>query len=94
MDAFKPGLSANFLSAVDTLLLDYNEEVYMKFLNAFGTHYIQEINMGSRFGQLSEFSKEGWKSMQSQSIDVETVSKKSGFFYSHKETYKNKIDQS
>lgn len=94
MSDLKPEFSANFLNAVDTLMVGYNEEVYMKLLDTFGTHYIQAIKMGSKYGQLSEFSKEGWKTMQEQSIQVTKTSKVSGFFFSKKRTEMTDLEES
>merc|ERR1712061_38676 len=44
-----PPLSKNFLTAVESLTDEYNENVYQKLIENFGTHYITEAQMGALY---------------------------------------------
>jgi len=63
-------LSDDFKVGVGLLTGNSNDPVYHEFINAFGTHYIHSMKMGSNFGTLTEFTKSAWEEMHSQGIDV------------------------
>lgn len=45
----------------------------MEFLNRFGTHYVQRVKMGSRYGYLSEFTLDVKKEFESRGISVDVA---------------------
>jgi len=47
-----------------------NKFLWIKFLNYFGTHFVQSIEMGARYGYRMKLSESAYSSLQSQSIDV------------------------
>jgi hypothetical protein len=68
-----PNLTTNFNNAVAALPTEYDAAEYHAFIDAFGTHYVNEVRMGASFGQQSELTKEAWsKALQEgTSIEVE-----------------------
>ena len=44
-----PPLSANFMAGIETLPTAYDENIYMQFISAFGTHYVTSALMGGAF---------------------------------------------
>merc|ERR1719186_522471 len=66
----RPPLSDNFKESLGSLPEDYDEEAYLRFIDAFGTHIISETQLGALFGQQSEISSEAWSSMQNSGLNV------------------------
>ena len=63
-------LSNNFRIAVSLLTDNSDDFIYSEFIDAFGTHYIHSMKMGSNFEVLTEFTKSSWEEMNSREIDV------------------------
>jgi hypothetical protein len=68
-----PHLHANFKKGVATLSPTYNKDTYVKFLDVFGTHYVNKLQMGARYGYLSVFTDAGWTSMLEKGIKVDVA---------------------
>ena len=49
----KPPFTKNFLNGIKSLPKEYNEEAYLDFLLAFGTHYIEKATLGAVYGEMS-----------------------------------------
>jgi len=68
-----PQFDSEFLLGLKTLKgLPYakNKFVWHKFINYFGTHFTQSIQMGARYGYLMKLSEKAYSSFQSQGVDV------------------------
>ena len=63
-------LSEDFQIVVGLLTENSSDEIYQKFINAFGTHYIYSMKMGSNFGVLTEFTKANWDEMNYHENDI------------------------
>ena len=77
-----PKLNKNFVTGVESLTPEYNEKVYLNFVEFFGTHYILHVKMGSKFGFVSEFSEEGWRKLTSDTDNIEQAASNSGWLQS------------
>lgn len=65
-----PPLHRNFLRGLDSLTDEYDIIAYTDFMSRFGTHYVQDIKMGSKFGYISNFTSDSWQKMRSDKISV------------------------
>merc|ERR1719186_2499007 len=74
-----PPLSQNFLTAVKTLTDEYKEDVYLRLIQYFGTHYIMEAQLGSLYGLQSQVSKEAWSKLQQKGYSVGTAASVSAY---------------
>ena len=74
-----PKFDVNFENAVLSLQEDYetNEDKYLTFIEFFGTHYVLDVKMGSKFGFISEFSEEGWWGLTSTNSKIEQAASSS-----------------
>ena len=57
-----PPYSRNFEGGLRYLTEEYDEEIYLEFIDAFGTHYVKHADMGSLFGQQVEITHKVKKS--------------------------------
>eukprot|EP00347_Sterkiella_histriomuscorum_P003284 403364875 len=64
-----PPQSKNLKTAVSLLSDVYEEEPYWRLIDSFGTHYIKDISMGSRFGYIYTMTYYSYQSIASQSSD-------------------------
>jgi hypothetical protein len=84
LDYYSPPLFADeFVKAVASLKgLSYstNKAVFHQFFNYYGTHYIESIRMGSKFGYLYELRSNSYTTMNQQGYDVTASASYSGFF--------------
>lgn len=74
-----PELHPNFLAGIKQLPESYDASKYFKFIEAFGTHYVTELNMGAVFGQQSSFTTTAWSQMLSDGLDISAAASYSGF---------------
>ena len=51
---------------------------YIDFLNNYGTHYIEKVTMGGRYGFLSKFEESKYMTMMSTGLDVSLAAGYSG----------------
>mmetsp|Transcript_58178 Transcript_58178/g.67055 ORF Transcript_58178/g.67055 Transcript_58178/m.67055 type:complete len:549 (+) Transcript_58178:3-1649(+) len=65
-----PRLHSDFINALKTLPLNYDEGQYMEFLDNYGTHAVTEINMGARYGMMSTISERTYDQFRSESLTV------------------------
>ncbi|XP_065055518.1 uncharacterized protein LOC135684006 isoform X2 [Rhopilema esculentum] len=63
-----PAFTANFLETVKRLGRD--PEDYGRFLDSFGTHFIESVDMGARFAKLQTISKDKQEKLKKNGIDV------------------------
>jgi hypothetical protein len=78
-----PNLTNNFLTGLATLqrTLDPTDmAAYYTFIGQFGTHVITGLIMGSRYGQLYEFTSESYSSLLSSNLKVEASAGYAGLF--------------
>ena len=43
---------------------------YNEFIETFGTHFVMDLKMGSRFGYYSQFSENAYASLEGEGISV------------------------
>ena len=65
-----PALSQNFIKGVKTLPINYDREAYRRFLDTFGTHYVNTVHMGATYGQQSKISSSSWKEMLENNVNI------------------------
>jgi len=65
-----PPVSSNFLAGVKSLPDTYDEDAYMNFLRAFGTHVVTQMILGGRWGWQSEFKLDDFQLLMDDSVDV------------------------
>ena len=65
-----PTFHRNFVGGLKSLTELYDEGVYRRFLNTFGTHYVKKTIMGAVYGQQSEITYENWSKMVSDGLDI------------------------
>jgi hypothetical protein len=53
-----PNLSTNFIKGYKTLKTDL--AAYYKFIDTFGTHYVNNIKMGAKYGYISKLTQESY----------------------------------
>ena len=75
-----PELSKDFTNAIDKLPETYDKERYMEFIEKFGTHYIEQADMGALYGQQSQVSSKSWGRMTDQEISISASAGYSGTF--------------
>ena len=73
-----PELSDGFKRALNELPLVGGEDKYFEFIRNFGTHYINEVEMGAMYGEQTEFSKESFDRMLERGIKIEAAAEVSG----------------
>lgn len=73
-----PAFSKNFLAGVKTLKTQYDQKMYRKFIDTFGTHYVKIANMGATYGQQSEVSSSAWKQMEENGVNIKVSAGYSG----------------
>ena len=64
-----PKFTANFETGVATLADDIN--AYYRFINAFGTHYMRQMKMGSRYSVFYKFNEDGYSRLLKEGISIE-----------------------
>lgn len=65
----RPKLSPAFLTGLASLPEAWGD-AYVKFVEAFGTHYLTEITMGARSGESSRFSAETYEQLQTSGVNI------------------------
>lgn len=66
-----PSLTTNFIKGVTNYLpRNYSKEKYQFFIQTFGTHVINSVVMGGRFGQQSTFHYQNWTHMVQTGVKV------------------------
>ena len=73
-----PELSDGFKRALNELPRVGGEDKYFEFIRNFGTHYINEVEMGAMYGEQTEFSKESFDRMLERGIKIEAAAEVSG----------------
>ena len=73
-----PELSKDFTNAIDELSENYDKEQYMEFISKFGTHYIEQADMGALYGQQSQVSSKSWGRMTDEEISISASAGYSG----------------
>merc|ERR1712113_889097 len=58
-----PELDPNFVAGVEFLPLEYDQGVYMSFLEEFGTHVATELTLGGRWGWQMEFEMKDYEAL-------------------------------
>ena len=61
-----PKFTTNFENGVSTLAEDINS--YYRFLDAFGTHYLKQMKMGSRYSVYYKFNEDGYSKLLKEGI--------------------------
>jgi len=62
-----PALSQSFINSLNSL---GNRENDGQFINRFGTHWVTEIHMGSKYGYSDTFTQDAYESLASQGVNV------------------------
>lgn len=88
-----PELTENFAIGASTLPVQYDEGSYYHFLEAFGTHYISKLKMGARYGYLSVFEEENWKSIVNSDLKIEQAASLSGWGITGNDNFLNHDNQ-
>ena len=52
----------------------------MEFISKFGTHYIEQADMGALYGQQSQVSSKSWGRMTDEEISISASAGYSGTF--------------
>jgi hypothetical protein len=66
-----PDLDENFVVGVkEFLTVDYNEEVYLTFIQQFGTHLVSGLTSGGRWGLQTEYSKHDLEVLTDKGVNV------------------------
>jgi hypothetical protein len=68
-----PTLSQDFINGVQQLPSNGNQNAYFDFIEEFGTHVVTEMSMGSRWGEMSRFTKTSWSQMSSTNFDIKVA---------------------
>ncbi|XP_065054736.1 perforin-like protein 1 [Rhopilema esculentum] len=96
-----PEFTANFLETVKRLGQD--PEGYGRFLDTFGTHFVETVDMGARYAKLQIISKSNQEKLSKSGIDVKFAaeasaagigSAKAEFQFKVDEEQKNKFEKS
>jgi len=74
-----PKLSDDFRAAVGSLTEEYDEDIYLRVIRYFGTHYVSEAQMGALFGQQSKVSREAWSTMVENGFNINAGASFSAF---------------
>lgn len=64
-------VSKNFAKAIE--LLDNNLQDYYTFIDNFGTHYVQSMKMGAKFGVISKFAKYKFAEMVQNNLAIDAA---------------------
>eukprot|EP00966_Prymnesium_polylepis_P008689 200337-Prymnesium_polylepis.1 len=73
-----PALDDNFVMGVKSLPPTYDEAAYMPFLTNFGTHAVDKLKVGGRWGSQYEFRLHDFTSMMDDSLDIDLAIKYMG----------------
>ncbi len=63
-------LTPEFVRGVGSLSAAYDEKLYLAFVKAFGTHFVNHIAMGAKFTYSLEFDTRDVQSMSSDGVDI------------------------
>ena len=63
-------LTENFITAVNGLKQETDMSKYIDFISNFGTHYVTEMSMGSKYIVRFEIQESKWAKMTNEKIDV------------------------
>jgi len=66
-----PKLSSDFLALAESLPDNYDLDAYSALMQTFGTHVINGMLLGGRFGQQSTFTTEDYTQMLTEKVDIE-----------------------
>jgi hypothetical protein len=88
-----PPLDLQFITAVKTLPLEYDQSAYAEFIHTFGTHFVTEVTMGGLFGQQSEITEKSWSKMVQDGLDIKTAAKFSGYGATAKATFERETEE-
>ena len=70
MNRYKtPNVTEEFVYGAQSLTDIYDEAAYMEFIQTFGTHYIQQLRLGGRWGWLIEMNRKSFQKMLDDSIN-------------------------
>lgn len=88
-----PEFNKNFIAGLESLKglpFELNKELYYKFISTFGTHYIYDVIMGSRYSYVLETTNASYNSLKSNGIKISSQAKKSAMrSLDVKNSYKN-----
>jgi MAC/Perforin domain len=70
-----------FFKAVMSLPTKQNDEQYISFINAFGTHYASALDMGAKAVLRSEFESTAWSKLDSQNFNFKAAAHASFFVF-------------
>jgi hypothetical protein len=73
-----PEFNKNFLAGLESLKglpFELNKEIYYKFITTFGTHYIYDVIMGSRYSYILETTKASYNSLKSNRVKISSQAK-------------------
>jgi hypothetical protein len=73
-----PQFSKNFLSGLETLKdkpFAQNEKIYYDFIKTFGTHYIYDVMMGSRYTYVVETTNTSLNTMKTSGVNISAQAK-------------------
>jgi hypothetical protein len=73
-----PEFSKNFLAGLESikgLPFELNKELYYKFITTFGTHYIYDVMMGSRYTYILETTNNSYNTMKSSGVNISAQAK-------------------
>eukprot|EP00451_Oxyrrhis_marina_P003083 CAMPEP_0204255736 /NCGR_PEP_ID=MMETSP0468-20130131/3383_1 /ASSEMBLY_ACC=CAM_ASM_000383 /TAXON_ID=2969 /ORGANISM="Oxyrrhis marina" /LENGTH=451 /DNA_ID=CAMNT_0051229639 /DNA_START=29 /DNA_END=1384 /DNA_ORIENTATION=+ len=66
-----PAVDDDFLYGVRSLPTTYDEKAYMTFISRFGTHVVNALQAGGRWGWQMEMSRVDYETMMENKIDIE-----------------------
>ena len=64
----KPILSNNFMAGLATLGTDLN--AYYEFIDNVGTHYVDKVKLGAKFGYITSISTSNYLKLTSMGVNV------------------------
>eukprot|EP00795_Rhopilema_esculentum_P015657 gene15657-6942_t len=70
-----PKFTSNFLETVK--LLGRGQNDYGRFLDTFGTHFVESVDMGARYAKLQVISKETQEKLHENGIDIKLAAEAS-----------------
>lgn len=68
-----PAFSDDFMSglnSVSTLPFENNKEAFYKFINNFGTHFVEEVTMGARFGARTKVTTSNLSKLRQNTLTI------------------------
>ena len=92
-DLEPPELHPTFVKAARELGKDPSDASMMQFFKDFGSHFIFNINMGSKMGIESEFTSKTYQQMKNENHDIKLTAKLSGLFEVGITSTKNKEER-